>query len=317
MNYYKGYIDLLSLDGRYMLAATYAAVGDIQSYSVLLPKAFEGESSRAAMGGSFYSYTRDLAISLNVLLEIDYNNTQVSHLVKRLSEQLKKQDYINTQEAAFSFLALGKYIKKSQAMGVANATILADGKVLGNFTGKDLILTQGVAGKTIQCKTSGQGSLYYYWAQEGLSADGKVIQEDKNIQVRRSFLDRNGRPINGLSFEQSQLVVVKISLKTTDLTMIDNVVITDMIPAGFEIENPRISSVPELNWITDNANPDHYDVRDDRMNFFCSAERKEKNFYYLVRCVNPGRYVIGPVSADAMYHGEYHSYSGGGAVAIK
>jgi len=39
-------------------------------------------------------------------------------------------------------------------------------------------------------------------------------------------------------------------------------------------------------------------------------------FYYTVRAVSPGTFKMGPVSADAMYNGEYHSYWGGGVVRV-
>jgi len=36
-----------------------------------------------------------------------------------------------------------------------------------------------------------------------------------------------------------------------------------------------------------------------------------------VRAVSPGVYKMGPVSADAMYNGEYHSYNGAGTVVVR
>jgi len=39
-------------------------------------------------------------------------------------------------------------------------------------------------------------------------------------------------------------------------------------------------------------------------------------YYYAVRAVSPGIYKMGPVSADAMYNGEYHSYNGAGIVKV-
>jgi uncharacterized protein YfaS (alpha-2-macroglobulin family) len=32
--------------------------------------------------------------------------------------------------------------------------------------------------------------------------------------------------------------------------------------------------------------------------------------------VSPGTYKMGPVSADAMYNGEYHSYHGAGVIKV-
>jgi len=44
-------------------------------------------------------------------------------------------------------------------------------------------------------------------------------------------------------------------------------VITDLLPAGFEIENPRTKEIPGMDWIKDGATPAALDVRDDRIHF--------------------------------------------------
>ena len=93
-------------------------------------------------------------------------------------------------------------------------------------------------------------------------------------------------------------------------------VITDLLPAGFEIENPRTKEIPGMDWIKDAADVRSLDVRDDRIHFFVDADRPKKNFYYAVRAVSPGNYKMGPVSADAMYNGEYHSYHGAGVIRV-
>ena len=74
--------------------------------------------------------------------------------------------------------------------------------------------------------------------------------------------------------------------------------------------------MPEMKWITDEATPDYTDIRDDRILMFTSASRQPKNFYYMVRAVSPGTYQLGPVQADAMYNGAYHSYNGAGVINI-
>ena len=48
---------------------------------------------------------------------------------------MKTAPYLNTQERAFGLLVLGKIARKSQA-STAVATLLADGKEIGNFDGK-------------------------------------------------------------------------------------------------------------------------------------------------------------------------------------
>ena len=66
MNYYKQRLDNLSVDSKYLLAVAYYLAGDQSSYKQIIPSGFDGEESNSTSGGSFYSYTRDLGIALNV-----------------------------------------------------------------------------------------------------------------------------------------------------------------------------------------------------------------------------------------------------------
>ncbi len=315
MNYYKSNLNLLSLDSRYLLAGTYLSAGDRKSYDEILPKEFSGERSETNSGGSFYSYIRDQAVSLNALLETDPGNPQVGMMVRHLSQQLNKQKYLNTQERAFAFLALGKFMKRQNESN-ATADVLVNNISLAKFEGKELVVTKGISGKPVVIKTAGTGSLYYYLEEEGISAKGIYKEEDSYLRVRKSFFNRFGQAISTKEIKQGELIVVKIVLQNTAGSKIENVVVTDMLPAGFEIENPRIGEVSEMNWIKDETQPEYFDVRDDRINFYTGIEDKAKNFYYLVRAVSPGNYTMGPVSADAMYNGEYHSYNGAGVIKI-
>jgi uncharacterized protein YfaS (alpha-2-macroglobulin family) len=316
MNYYKSNKNGLALDSRYLLASTYQLLGDQASARALLPSAFEGEKSINAFGGSFYSYTRDMAISLNALIESDPNNPQVGILAQHLSKQLKEQEYLSTQERALAFIALGKVAKKANESN-ATAEITADGKSIGTYKGGTLVLEKNLAGKNVEIIAKGNGGLYYFWQMEGLSSDGKVKEEDKFIRVRKTFYDRNGRVITGTTFSQNDLVVVKLTVSTTDNSSVENVVITDILPAGFEIENPRLSETADMQWIKDSSAPEHFDIRDDRINLFTTVDRNTRAYYYVVRAVSKGSFIMGPVSADAMYNGEYHSYNGAGVIRVK
>jgi hypothetical protein len=111
-------------------------------------------------------------------------------------------------------------------------------------------------------------------------------------------------------------VIVQLTLERTFSTDVDNIVITDMLPAGFEIENPRTKNIPGMDWVKDEDSPTALDVRDDRINLFVNLHSMRQTYYYAVRAVSPGIYHMGPVSADAMYNGEYHSYNGAGTIKV-
>ena len=95
---------------------------------------------------------------------------------------------------------------------------------------------------------------------------------------------------------------------------VKNVAITDLLPAGLEIENPRIGA---LRWAKNAATPNYLDVRDDQINLFTTATNKPRSFYYLCRAVSKGTFKLGPVNADAMCNAEYHSYNGAGVVRVR
>ena len=316
MNYYKSNPQLLALDSRYLLSAAYAAAGDKKSFNSLLPTAFAGEESVPQTGGSFYSDVRDEAIALNALIDADPGNSQIGIMAKHVSDKLKSRYWLSTQERAFAFLSLGKLARAAVKSDVT-ADIKVNGKTVAKVDGGQWTGDQSaLKGTNIDIETKGSGRLYYFWVAEGISSTGAYKEEDSYLKVRKRFFDRFGKPISGNTFKQNDLVIVQITLDRSYSTDIENVVITDILPAGFEIENPRTKEIPGMDWIKDAADVRSLDVRDDRIHLFVDADYTSKKFYYAVRAVSPGIYKMGPVSADAMYNGEYHSYNGAGVIRV-
>ena len=111
--------------------------------------------------------------------------------------------------------------------------------------------------------------------------------------------------------KQGALVVVTLTIRPEDDKTLDNIIVVDMLPAGFEIENTRIRSHGELEFEPEsNFEPAYIDIRDDRMLLFTRDFKKELKYSYVVRAVTPGEYVVPNVFAEAMYDpdikGEYY-----------
>jgi len=317
MNYYKANPELLALDSKYLLSAAYAMAGDKRSFSGMLPGSFAGEESVAQTGGSFYSDVRDEAIALNALVEVDPGNSQVGVMARHVRDKLNSRQWLSTQERSFAFLALGK-LARAAAKSDVTAEIKVGGRTVASvganpWKGDNQVLK----GNTVEIQTKGTGQLYYFWESEGISAGGNYKEEDNFMRVRKRFYDRNGKEIYGNTFKQNDLIIIGITLEKAYSGRIDNVVITDLLPAGFEIENPRTKEIPGMDWIKDSFSPTSLDARDDRIHFFVDLYNLKQTYYYAVRAVSPGRFKMGPVSADAMYNGEYHSYNGAGTIKVE
>jgi uncharacterized protein YfaS (alpha-2-macroglobulin family) len=320
MNYYKARTEQLSLDGKYLLAAAYALAGDKKKYKEILPGEFKGERSNPSFGGSFYSYVRDEAIALNTLLEIDPDNPQTGIMARHISDYLLKKRYLNTQERTFGFLAMGKMARIAADSDVS-ATIRSNGKNVGQCKNNTVTLTTDELKDTkIEISVQGDGKLYYFWEAEGISASGKYLEEDKFIRLRKSFYDRHGNLVSRKTFKQNDLILVELTIENGTNQKIENVVISDILPGGFEIENPRLTVLPPgMKWPNSRSFPDYQDIRDDRINLFVDlySYRRPQYYYYLVRAVSRGTFLMGPAGADAMYNSEYHSYHGGGIIKVE
>jgi uncharacterized protein YfaS (alpha-2-macroglobulin family) len=319
MNFYKGNISSLSIEGKYLLAGAFTLTGQRDKAEQILPLSFSGEEADREFGGSFGSYIRDKAIALNTLLATNPNHTQVTNLAQQVSRDLLSSQQLSTQEAAWGILAMGKLAKKANiTSGTAN--LWSNGTSILQTTGiaKTLDLERHLGSK-LDLKVAGTGAFYYFATLSGISRDGSIKLEDKSMKVRRQYYDRNGEAITNNTFKQNQLIVVKVTISTAFSGRVDNVVISDILPAGLEVENTRLNELPDLKWVTEIKNKDevdYLDVRDDRVNIFCWASGKPRTFYYMLRAVSPGKFKLGPIQADAMYNPLYYSYHGAGEVTV-
>jgi hypothetical protein len=100
------------------------------------------------------------------------------------------------------------------------------------------------------------------------------------------------------------------------------VIVADYLPAGFEIENPRLVSSGEtgaLDWIADAAEPVNSEFRDDH--FTAAFDRNVDSppvftVAYVVRAVSPGRYVLPQAKVEDMYRPDRFGRTSTGSVEI-
>ena len=145
---------------------------------------------------------------------------------------------------------------------------------------------------------------------------GQAPEKDQGISVRRTFLDANGGMLNASNLVQGSLVVVKLTLDTKGETL-DNLVVEDLLPAGWEVENPELATSKVLPWVK--ADTDwclHRELRDDRVLLFTGAVAGTAEYYYTARAVTPGRFTLPPVRVEAMYNPEIFSLNGRGFTQV-
>jgi uncharacterized protein YfaS (alpha-2-macroglobulin family) len=306
MNYFKDNLsDQLRDYSQYQLAGAFGLSGDMATARMLLPKSAAPltEEEERESGGNFNSSVRARAIMLDVLAEIEPKNPMIPLLVKDLTKAATEFGrWYTTQENAFALLALGK-IMRLQSGGTFSGTASIDGTPVVSFdTRGGTVSNRSWGGKQVNISINGTGACYYYWRADGLPA-GKYIDEyDHDLVVRRRYLDDQGNPVDYQNLTQGELVVAKITLEAPAAS-VDNVAVVDLLPAGLEIENPRLQSRQVLPWIKGKSTaPQYMDFRDDRMVLYTSIKKRQTQaFYYSLRAVTVGDFILPPVRAEAMY----------------
>ncbi|MDQ3073942.1 MAG: hypothetical protein M3Q97_11840, partial [Bacteroidota bacterium] len=279
MNYYRSRPELLGTDMTYMLAGAYALMGKWSDYHDIIPKTFTAYLPQRKTGDDFNSEIRANAIMLDVLLEAEPGNSQIPSLVNYLARQADRMH--TTQEMAWGFMALGK-AAKANANSNVTVNITSEGKSVAAYNNKEMKhQSSTLPGKSVQLRATGTGSAYYFWTIEGVKQNAKVQEADNMLKVRRQYYDRFGNVLRGFAFSQGQLIVCRISLTTMNQS-VENIAISDLIPAGFEIVNPRLGESGKMSWIPDKDRMavQNLDIRDDRLLVFTSLSANKEVYYY-------------------------------------
>ncbi|MDD2963002.1 MAG: MG2 domain-containing protein [Bacteroidales bacterium] len=309
MNYYKDHVTLLTPDSRVVMAASFRLAGDKTAFGALMPGSVNMPVPVRTDGGSYYSSLSSSGWAINALITSEPNDQSVSIWLDALISTLRTSGWMSTFDKSQAMCALARFYKSATAV-VCNAdVVLANGKTI-KFDGNDLVISRKENIFPVTLKVHGKGNLFYSWNSEGVGVE-PVSPASKMLKVSYALLDRNGNSINR-SVRHGELVVVRVGLQSLLPVTIQNVVVSDLLPACFEIENPRLAPGRDYTWMSNSIRPDQLDIRHDRINFFTTAYPVEHYFYYLARVIAAGEFTIGSTSAEAMYNGQYYAITASG-----
>jgi uncharacterized protein YfaS (alpha-2-macroglobulin family) len=170
----------------------------------------------------------------------------------------------------------------------------------------------------------------------------------KGFTVERSYYTLDGTPVDlrsatgGASqIKQNERLVAVVKVEAHDPG--GRVLLVDRLPAGFEIDNPRLvdsGDVKALDWLKTAVPPEHSEFRDDRFvaafNFTgTSTERPtaegegtpdgqavtkgpaaSATVAYMVRAVTPGLFVHPAATVEDMYRPERYARTAAGTLTV-
>src|SRR6202008_4641662 len=145
---------------------------------------------------------------------------------------------------------------------------------------------------------------------------------ERGLKIERTYYPLDGKPADITKAKQNDrfAVVLKVTEPKPEYA---HVMVSDYLPAGFEIDNPHLVSSGDtgtLDWIGDGQEPVNAQFRDDRFTAAVDRAADSKSVFtvaYVVRAVTPGKYVLPQAYVEDMYNPSRYGRTGTGTVEVR
>lgn len=304
---------------RYLLAAAIAInTQDTDRVKMYLQSAPMTPDDVREQAATLNSDMRNKAVRLLALLQMNADEKQCYELATELMHYLESHRYGTTQETAFICTALGEYFGRFATDPAAFSATVAGPEGEAQVKAGDVYTHKhkGPGGAYTVANTGG-GPVFVNLTTGGTPAQLDMQAISKGLTVTRQTLTLQGAPVPDNVFAQGASYVVILTIDSTN--SVENVIMDDMLPAGFEIENPRLD--PEVMAgveMPETTAASYLEVRDDRLvAAFDALDRGQHHFCYVVRAITAGEFQRPGVHAECMYDTEIRGTTTPETVQVK
>ncbi len=319
------------------LGAALAMIGDKERAE----RAFRAALDLPAETGTPYrpdfgSGLRDGAALVTLASEAKIVTSEVPRLATVLAKAFSERAYTSTQEQAWMLLAARALAEQARTTELEIGGVAHNGQLMRRLRGDEL----SESGLVITNKSDQAVDAVVSVIGAALTPEPAI---EKGFKIERSYYTLDGRKVDLESatggagrLQQNDRLVVVVKVEATDKG--GRVLLVDRLPAGLEIENPRIvesGDVKSLAWLKTTARPEHTEFRDDRFvsafNFSGRQGRggeddddgdaakgpiSSATVAYMVRAVTPGSFVHPAATVEDMYRPERYARTATGRLAI-
>lgn len=289
---------------RWLLASAYAMVGRTDVAKALTEKTTKLTTDYSDYDLTFGSDLRDQAIRLMTLTLLD-NGKEAALLTRDLSKALSSDDWLSTQTTAFALVSLSEYMNKYKVGGSMDFSYTYAGKTQKVNTAKnvwsEVLMQKGNTSAALELKNTGKATLFARIITEGIPAQGKEEAYANGLSLAVSYTDQSGRQVDVTKLPQGTNVVAVVTVKNPTARGINNLVLTEIFPAGWEILNTRFLNEGATDKKTTGIS--YQDIRDDKVYSYIDylPSGREVTVKINLCAVYPGRFYLPPVYCEAMY----------------
>jgi uncharacterized protein YfaS (alpha-2-macroglobulin family) len=297
------------------LGAALAMMGDRPRAERALQAAIQGVAGDDAgeTRPDYGTAMRDRAAIVTLAAETSVGKAEVPRLIELVTKAYAVQTYASTQEQAWMLLAAHALAEEAKGMTLTVNGQPHQGQLVRGLTPVEL--------KTGPIAVANTGE---HAVGAVVSVVGAALTPEpaisKGFTIERSYYTLDGKKVElasatgGLGkLKQNERLVVVLKVNATDTG--GRILLVDRLPAGLEIENPRLvdsGDIKSLDWLKTTVAPQHTEFRDDRFvaafDFFGGRRggdirdpASSATVAYIVRAVTPGSYVHPAAIVEDMY----------------
>ncbi|HET7383131.1 MAG TPA: alpha-2-macroglobulin [Pseudolabrys sp.] len=298
------------------IAAALAMVGDKARADSVYLAALDAISPQPKLDlgrADFGSALRDAAALVTLASEGRAPQNTIDDAVLRIDTARALSSRTSTQEGAWLVLAARALARQLNAISLSINGETRQGAFYRSLRADDLTSPFAVA-------NHGEANVQAVVSVSGAPLTPEPAAE-QGFKIERSYHTLDGETVDPSKAKQNQRFIVVLKM-TEPQPQFGRVIIADYLPAGFEIDNPRLVSSGEtgtLAWIADAEEPVNTEFRDDR--FTAAFDRNQESppvftVAYVVRAVSPGRYVLPQAMIEDMYRPDRFARTATSAIEI-
>ena len=310
--------DLATPIAKAQIAAALAVLGDRARAERVYAAALEAIPEKPALeiGRVDYgSVLRDSAALVTLAAEGGGARPTILNAVARVETARGLTPYTSTQENAWLVLAARALGKEGIRVSLDVGGETRQGPLYRTVRGAD------IANAPLKVTNTGDATL-----QAVVSVTGAPVTPepaaDHGFKIERTYYTLDGEKADVAKVKQNQRFAVVLKI-TEPNPKFARVIVADYLPAGFEIDNPRLVSSGDtgaLSWIEDAGEPVNAEFRDDRFSAAFDRKDGDKAIFtvaYVVRAVSPGRYVVPQAYVEDMYRPDRFGRTGTGTLEVE
>lgn len=286
MNRMREHAAELSQSANCLLSAAYTLGGRNDIGKELLNTTTSNKSD-------WWWFSSDIA---RLIAQMNLGDDRAETAAEGIRKSLMDDRWLSTSETAFSLIAMSQYYKKNTVGKGLKFTATLDGKKYADVdiekyswnNQQSFLKKQG----TLSVSNTSKAPMFVTITAQGVATQSKVERSASGLELSVRYTDDNDHAIDPATLSQSTTFKALLTVRNTSSKDQQNVAVTHIVPAGWEILAAHPSGTIS-----------YQDVRDDRVLSY--IDRLPVNESVTIRinlsATYAGQYYMPSIHAEAMY----------------